>query len=238
MILGFKEVNILEQIKGDALLIKFKNGDIIDSLQSGCIYMNSLSIFRQIEKDSDDDKVGDLIDGLMHINDGYLIVEEPELQVQKLDDVGLQTRYSNDFCYCFWGMNNSNYREHFTDEQKEKLSEMGDWALVILNYNEFMRRVVEAVNKAGYEIYGGFVDYYNPKIDSFNVKKLLSKDGLKYIPLLKRNKYEYQQEFRLVVHAPDVHDEHIEIKIGDISDITKKIKANSILNATILPSEK
>jgi hypothetical protein len=35
-----------------------------------------------------------------------------------------------------------------------------------------------------------------------------------------------------------VHDEHIEIKIGDISDITKKIKANSILNATILPSEK
>ena len=109
----------MEQIKGNALLIKFKREDIIDSLQSGCLYMNSLSVFRRIEKDSDDDKVGDMIDGLMHVHDGYLILEEPEIQVHKLEDVGLKTKYSDDYCYCFYGMNSENYHESFTDEQKD-----------------------------------------------------------------------------------------------------------------------
>lgn len=64
----------METIKGDTLLIKFKSEDIIDSLQSGCIYMNSIKKFRDIEKDGDD-KVGDFLDGLMHIHNGYIIVE-------------------------------------------------------------------------------------------------------------------------------------------------------------------
>lgn len=227
----------MEHIKGNALLIKFKREDIIDSLQSGCLYMNSLSVFRRIEKDSEDDKVGDMIDGLMHVHEGYLILEEPEIQVHKLDDVGLKTKYSDDFCYCFYGMNCENYHECFTDEQKEKFPEMGEWALIVLNYNELMRRILDAIKDKGYELYGGFVRYYNPNIDAFNVRELLSKDGLKFIPLLKRNKYEYQQEFRIVIHAPNVKNEHIIIEIGDISDITRKIKADTMLKSKILPNE-
>ena len=226
----------METIKGDALLIKFKSEDIIDSLQSGCIYMNSINKFRDIEKDGDD-KVGDYLDGLMHIHNGYIIVEDEEPQVQKLDNVGLNTVYSNDYCYCFYGMNSSNYQERFTDEQKTKFSEMGDTALIILNYGEFIKRVLNEAKKQNYEVYGGFVRYYNPEIDSFNVESLIKKDGLKMISLLKRNKYLYQQEFRIVIHAPNESADFIKLNIGDISDISRKIEAKKILNAKILPSK-
>lgn len=37
------------QIKGIPL-VKFKNEEIIDSLQSGCIYMNKLDLFRKMEQ--------------------------------------------------------------------------------------------------------------------------------------------------------------------------------------------
>lgn len=226
----------MEIVKGRAMLIKFKNEEIIDSLRGGCIYMNSLKRFREIEKTTDDDKVGDWLDGLMHINDGFLIIEEPQPTVEPLKDAGLLTKYSNDYCYCFFGMNETNYHEYFTDEQKLKFEEMGDYALVILDYEELMRRIITACDGKGYEIYGGFVNYYDPSVDTFNVKQLLMKDGLKTIPLLKRNKYRYQQEFRIVIHSQKEKDDHIELQIGDISDITKKLKAGTILNAAIRPA--
>lgn len=226
----------MEIIKGDALLVKFKSNEIIDSLQSGCIYMNSIKKFREIEKDGDD-KVGDYLDGLMHIHDGYILFDDEEPQVQKLDNIGLNTVYSNDYCYCFYGMNNSNYQDRFTDEQKLNFSEMGDTALIILDYGKFIQRVLDAAKKHNYEVYGGFVRYYNPEIDSFNVEGLIKEDGLKMISLLKRNKYQYQQEFRIVIHAPNEKKNHIELEIGDISDISKKVESKKILNAKILPSK-
>ena len=243
----------MERITGRAMLIKFKSEDIIDSLQSGCIYMNSLRKFREIERDTDDDKVGDWFDGLMHINDGYLIVEEPQFRVQQLKDAGIRIKYSEDYCYCFFGMNKTNYHPTFTDEQKEKFGEMGEYALIILDYEEFgminpLEVVVDADEEEisqglGYTVLTrtiqtvkAFLKYYDPSIDSFNVRQLLEKDGLKMIPMLKRQKYEFQQEFRIVIHAPNENKEHIEIDIGNILDISKKIKADTILNATIVPA--
>ena len=222
------------EITGEVLLIKFKNTDIIDSLQSGCIYMNSIKKFREIENDGDD-KVGDSIDGLLHIHNGYLIIEEDELKVHKLNDTGLQTRYSNDYCYCFFGMDNTNFREQFSEEQKQKLSEMGDTALIILNYSELMNRIKKVTDEKGYEVYAGFVKYYNPEIDSFSINNLMQKDGLKMFSMYKRDKYKYQQEFRIVVHAPNETADHIELNIGDISDISKKMSANTVLASQIVP---
>ena len=111
------------------------------------------------------------------------------------------------------------------------------FALIILNYGEFINRVLNEAKKQNYEVYGGFVRYYNPEIDSFNVESLIKRDGLKMISLLKRNKYLYQQEFRIVIHAPNESADFIKLNIGDISDISRKIEAKKILNAKILPSK-
>lgn len=218
------------------MLAKFKSEEIIDSLQKGCVYMNTLTTFRRIERDSDDDKVGDWLDGLMHIHKGFLIVDEPNSVIQILENEGLRTKFSDDYCYCFFGMNETNYHKEFTDEQKQKFREMGEYALLILNYEEFLRRFLNAISDKGYEVYDGFVNYYDPGIDSFNVRQLLGTEGLKMIPLLKRKKYSYQQEYRIVIHAPNENKDHLEIEIGDISDISKKIKAETLLKSKIVPA--
>lgn len=221
---------IIKDIKSK-VLIKFKAEIIIDSLQSGCVYMNSIKLFRKIEKDTDDDMVGDIIDGLLHISDGIFSIKDLEY-VQELKDAAIHTKYSNDFCYCFFGIDSEHNQGSFTEEQKIKMREMGEYALVITDYPEFMRRIINVANGLNYELYGGFVNYYNPKVDSVNVLRSLSgKDGLKYVPLLKRDKYSYQQEFRMVIHAPDVKEDHIELPIGSIEDISVKIKAEELLKA-------
>lgn len=221
---------IIKDIR-DKVLIKFKDESIINSLQSGCIYMNSIKVFRKIEKETDDDKVGDVIDGLLHINEGVFYSEDLEC-IQELKDAAVHTKYSNDFCYCFFGIDSEHNHGSFSEEQKIKMREMGEYALIITDFPKFIQRVVNAANELNYELYGGFVKYYNPNVDCINVfASLFGKDGLKNVPLLKRDKYSFQQEFRLVIHAPDVNEEYIILPIGSIEDISVKIKAEELLKA-------
>lgn len=221
---------IIKDIK-EKVLIKFKNESIINSLQSGCIYMNSIKVFRRIEKETDDDKVGDVIDGLLHINEGVFYGKDIEC-VQELKDAAIHTKHSNDFCYCFFGIDSEHNQGSFTEEQKIKMREMGEYALIITDFPEFIHRIANVINGLNYELYGGFVTYYNPKVDSVNILiSLLGKDGLKNVPLLKRDKYLFQQEFRVVIHAPDINEEYIKINIGNIEDISVKIKADELLKA-------
>lgn len=224
-----KEISII----GEAVLVKFKNEEIIDSLQSGCIYMNSLEVFRKIEKDSNDDKVGDLIDGLFHINNGYLLLED-SAETEELVDCGLKTKYSNDYCYCFWGIGRDNYTPQFSSEQKQKMAEMGEWALIITNLPEFIKRLLAKVEEIDAEFTCDFVSYYDPGVDSITtIRGLIGEKGLKKVAFLKREKYAYQQEFRFVVHVPDGTTDELILQIGDISDISKKIRTNNLLDSMI-----
>ena len=221
-----------EAINGLALLIKFKNERIIDSLQSGCVYMNSLEVFRKMEADSEEnDEVADPVDGLWHMHDAYVYTEdfsEPPIHVV---DAGIQTKHSNDFCYCFFGIDEKHYVEQFNEKQKQKFLEIGDTALIVTDLPQFLERVKKAAIFRGYEFNCDFVEYYDPKVDSINLQKIFGKDGLKHIAYRKKDIFSYQQEFRITVHAPDVKEDHIVLNIGDISGITTKKKTIDVLNA-------
>ncbi len=54
-------------------------------------------------------------------------------------------------------------------------------------------------------------------------------EGLYNFSFLKRDKYRYQQEYRLAINTEKLEEEHIILKIKDISDISFQISAKKIL---------
>ena len=57
--------------------------------------------------------------------------------------------------------------------------------------------------------------------------------GMWNIAFWKRDSYSYQQEVRFVFTPGDENIDHIELDIGDISDITAIISAKSALSAIV-----
>lgn len=108
----------------------------------------------------------------------------------------------------------------------------GDTALVVLNQDEFIHRVKVAAEKAGYKVYFKSVQYYNPTIDGGNMLISLLV-GMWNIAFWKRDSYTYQQEVRFVFTPGDEKIDHMELDIGDISDITAIIPAKTALSAIV-----
>ena len=169
-------------------LIKFQSRELIESLQNGLIYMNSLEWFRNNE---------------------------------------------SDYAYCMFGVNPYSKNFSFTSEQKKNIQSFGNTALLILDKDEFFNRLRAAALKEGYEIYGGFVHYYDETQDSVDyIASLLS--GMHNVAFWKRKKYYYQQEFRFLIHAQNHDKDHLELNIGDIRDISKVFQTSKILNAEVV----
>ena len=213
-------------------LIKFQSEERIESLQNGLIYMNSLEWFRNNESDNGDEVIGDSFEAMFHINEGKFILPDTGEKIEIKDGL-IQTTSSNDYAYCMFGVNPYSKNFSFTDEQKENIQNFGDTALLILDKDEFFNRLRTAALKEGYEIYGGFVQYYDETKDSLNlILSLLS--GMHNIAFWKRKKYCYQQEFRFLVHTQNCEKDHLELNIGDIRDISKVFKTSKILNAEVV----
>ena len=218
------------QIKGMPL-IKFQDADKIQSLQSGKIYAKTLGYYRKREEETGDCEVGDKYEAMIHVNKATIHFPDTGETIAVNDNL-LKTSESNDFVFCMFGINPSAEKFRFTDEQKEKMLSFGDTALIVLDHDEFIQRVKTAAEKAGYKVYFKPVQYYNPTIDDGNMLlSLLS--GMWNIAFWKRDSYTYQQEVRFVFTPGDENRDHIELDIGDISDITAIIPAKSALSAIV-----
>lgn len=218
------------QIKGMPL-IKFQDKDKIKSLQSGKIYAKTLEYYRKREEETGDCEVGDKYEGMVHINDATIYF--PNMgEIVPIKDELLKTSESNDFLFCMFGINPDLKKFSFTDEQKEKMLSFGDTALVVLDSEEFIRRVNIAAKNAGYQAEFNSVNYYNPNIDGGNMLFSLGA-GMWNIAFWKRDSYIYQQEVRFVFRPGAENVDHIELDIGDISDITAIISAEKALSAIV-----
>lgn len=213
-------------------LIKFQNSKRIEQLQNGLIYMNSLEWFRNHENEKGDIVVGDSFEAMFHVNAGRLALPDTGEAIEIKDQL-ISTSVSDDYAYCMFGVNPYSDSFKFTNEQKENIMEFGDTALLILDKDEFVNRIRKVALQEGDEVYAGFVRYYDEKQDSANlIISLLS--GMHNIAFWKRDKYAYQQEFRFLVHAQGCKDDHLELNIGDIRDISKVFKTSDILNAQVI----
>lgn len=168
---------------------------------------------------------------MIHINEATIYFPDTGETVAVNDDL-LKTSESNDFVFCMFGVNPKKEKFRFTDKQKEKMLSFGDTALIVLDHDEFIRRVKVAAEQAGYKVYFKPVQYYDPTIDGGNMLiSLLA--GMWNIAFWKRDSYTYQQEVRFVFTPGDENIDHIELDIGDISDITAIISAKSALSAIV-----
>lgn len=112
----------------------------------------------------------------------------------------------------------------------------GDTALVITDYKKFISRVKKAANKQRLQMYFGAVHYFNPNEDNANLIISLLK-GMWNIAFWKRDRYSYQQEVRFVFVSDNKNLDHIELNIGDISDISVTMSTNQILNSICIKSD-
>lgn len=135
-------------------LIKFQSRELIESLQNGLIYMNSLEWFRKHENDDGDVVVGDSFEAMLHINEGKFILPDTG-EIIEIKDELIRTTSLNDYAYCMFGVNPYSKNFSFTSEQKKNIQSFGNTALLILDKDEFFNRLRAAALKEGYEIYGG-----------------------------------------------------------------------------------
>lgn len=217
------------EVKGTPL-IKFQKLERIQSLREGHLYAKYLQYYRDLEKETGDEDIGDEFDAMLHINQGF--VHRPDTgETIEVKDVLIQTHDSNDFVFCMFGINPSLQVFNFSEEQKERMLKFGDTALVITDSAEFKKRVFEAARRESYDIHFGAAQYYEPSVDWVNMFVSLLK-GMWNIAFWKRKKYSYQQEERFVF-TPGNGMDHIELDIGDISDISIIIPSETILSATV-----
>ena len=117
-------------------------------------------------------------------------------------------------------------RFDFSDEQKRKLVNFGDSALVIKDHEEFFARMKKGLNDAGISYIRDRVKYYEGNTLE-HVQDI--QDNNARIGFWKRKKYEYQQEYRFLAFDTMIDDHEI-IEIGNLSDISQLESREVILN--------
>ena len=107
-------------------------------------------------------------------------------------------------------------------ELPEDCTKLGDHAVVIINVEEFLRRVKAAAHREGYRICRGLVKYYDP-----NVGTPPARSDIESI-FTKRDQYAYQKEFRIAIDTRTPGTGAITLNIGSISDIALLLKTGEI----------
>ena len=227
------------QVKGTPL-IKFQNADRIEQFKQGKIWMNSLKVFREMAQKSPE--IGDDYEAVFHINEAVAHItpiDGGSTTMAPINNELMKTAHMNDFVFCMFGINPNVNNFTFSEEQKEKMLEFGDTALIITDSDEFYKRIQSALKVKGIPLeraFCGFVKYYDESVDSVNVIVDLMR-GMHNVAFQKRKDYAYQQEFRILVFNDDVAKRNIELDIGDISDISEVVSSKVALNGTLWKSK-
>lgn len=209
------------------VLIKFQSKEIIDSFQSGTVYMNELSLFRKMEESDDSHEVGD------YMENKYFSMAYELPDGTPCNFISTTEDNRNNFIFCLFCVPADGCHFQFSSEQKEKLPDFGDTALVIQDFHEFISRVTNEAQNQGYKLHNREAVYYKENCEmTIEVAKLLT-EGLYNFSFLKRSRYSYQQEYRLAVNMEKTEEDHIILDIGDISDISYQISTKQLLEEGI-----
>ena len=191
----------------------------------GTMFANSLSHFRQLEerdvrRDTEEgiitmpltegiklELTSNAIDGPIVLNRDDL-VEPPTLRPNWFNAVNLFCMHMIDF-----------HREGNAGILKIpfRATSFGRYAVVILDVGEFISRVKRAVDRTGYRLSYGQVQYYDSAIGIHTSPTTLE-------PIFtKRNDYQGEQEFRIAVDRRLAVPTPLELEVGPLSDIAELI---------------
>ena len=110
---------------------------------------------------------------------------------------------------------------------QEACFEFGDYAVVVTNVNEFVRRMRATAQANGYRFDRNSVKYYDP--ETFHG----SFDGIE-AAFSKQRRQSYQREFRFVIDAGARGDCPLTLEIGDLSDITMPVRSGELNGPKLL----
>ena len=234
------------QNQGLTILMKFGKEKNLKSLQSGLMYMKNLAYYVGQEKKDSDDVIGDQYDGVMLMQDMQInikdIATKNVFMSFNVPKATMDFGYMKYPVFCMFRYDERNRLSEttedgqalfgFSPEQVRYMPEFGDSVLVIKDADEFIRRVAAALQKDGLIHARGNVRYFDGNdLEYFQDVK----DEPVHTAFWKRKKYSYQQEFRILIDKP-IEDHYI-LNIGDISDISKIMKSELMLN-TVATLEK
>lgn len=212
-------------------LIKFQSKERIEGFQKGLVYANRLSYYRELEQTTGDNEIGDAYEAMLHINEAYIQIPDTGETVKAIDKL-ISTAHSNDYIFCMFGVYPKVDGFAFSKEQKQKLLSFGNTALIIKDSAEFIKRVKEAAQEQGYKCKFEAVQYCDSSYDNVNQLISITRD-LADIAFWKRAFYKYQQEVRFSFFDGDMSRDHLEIEIGDISDISEILPSAKVLKALV-----
>ena len=227
-----------------SMLMKFGSEENLKKLQSGQLYMKNLKYYVELEKTTDDEDVGDKYDGQMVLQDvkiSMYTIDTNEFIAQfDAPAASMNLGYLECPVFCMFMFDYRNHVEEqlegelltvkyqFTEEQLAKMPNFGDSVLIIKNGDEFIKRVKKGLLDAGYGFTRDHVQYYG--FNNMEHLKQVQKDNSR-IAFWKRDKYAYQQEYRILIHY--FVDDFLSVNIGDISDITDLLKTEELLNTYV-----
>ena len=206
-------------IKG---LIKFGQKEHLEALlDEGIIYMNNIDYFRRYEKSCPGHLRGDRYECFDRISQHNTIIffDESPWEIDGVTVFENRNTYPG-YLYCMYAIHSDNSNPQIDN----RMLDFGEYAVIILNPREFIDRILSYCAKNHLCPNCFPVQYYDESI----------KEGLLH-PFEKRDKYAYQSEARIYIHATNPQEQMV-LRIGALNDIAflaKRIKIQNNQNALI-----
>ena len=103
----------------------------------------------------------------------------------------------------------------------ERCQALGDYVAVILNPDEFARRLYSAVQERGYRLVGNLVSYYSPEDFHGSFRGYEAAFN-------KQDRFSWQREYRFVIDSRTAGTDALNLDLGDIRDIVRPFNSSEV----------
>lgn len=201
----------------------FDQPEYREDFRKGFLFMRKLKEFSAMEEDTPE-KRGDRHEGIsVHYQPGQHKVMLNGIETEGLaGPTTIKTgKAIESFAFCMYA-DHSGACTTYTDSEvptfknslkiNAEAAALGNEMLVILNYEEFIRRMSKAFASKNIYPRHRLVKYFDPATFHGNIEE-------EEVGFLKRNIYQNQNEYRIIADIPSI-DGTVIFPIGDLSDIS------------------
>jgi len=199
---------------------------------SGKLFANRLSYFKKLEEAEGANR-GDQHEGVVswHQPDQVQVEINGRTLIDLAGPVSTQMNWHDHLnVFCIYAAHSGDFvnvtPENMTDFKKyleipDDCLKLGQHAVLVTNFSQFIERVKSAVQAKNYGLNAGLVEYYNPETFSGNFTEEES-------VFKKRDEYKHQKEYRFSIDSGAEGKTPMILEIGDISDITMRCNVADI----------
>tara|TARA_R110002049_G_scaffold60372_3_gene162255 strand:- start:1106 stop:1771 length:666 start_codon:yes stop_codon:yes gene_type:complete len=176
--------------------IKFGKKKYLESLlKNGELFFNAPKVFNKIKETNTEQ--GDENEGAIWIKNSEnveLTINHPEIGEYKFKSIPNKvtklTQFNHNYLICsFYAITNRDFEQSKILEIDERMSNFGEYALIISNTKLLTDSIINSAEKEGLSLSGKKVEY----------KELSILGRIELNPFIKKIEHSYQKEYRLVI---------------------------------------